>query len=284
MDNYLQTAKDLLAEAKTLPALPSTTKLIIESTSDPFVDIKTVVRNIELDPLISARIVGISNSSIYGVSTTIYSVEEAIIRVLGLDLARGIAIGMSCSSILGNNTTPHFDCQRFWHTSLQMSALARLLANYSTPLEDQSGLCSLSGLLTYIGVVVAVAVAPEKTEIALSGCEFSLQTRMQAELGCDYRHFTAVLAENWTLPESIQQAFRVRCDDGQRASIDAKPLTDCLTLSNWLRHNDPDTIDDLSAVSTELERLELTLELKKIAEKHQKSQSGLIEVARVIAA
>lgn len=284
MDKYLRKAKEILGNTKTLPVLPSSAQDIIASTTDEFVDLRTLANCIGKDPTISARIVGLANSAYYAQTKEIVSVEEAIIRVLGLDLTRGIAIGMACSSVLGKTSVTGFDPERFWQSSLTKSALSTSIAKRSTCLTDQAPLCGLAGLLANIGLLAAVAVAPKETQLAFDTEAESLRSKMTLSLGCDYRHITAALAELWTLPGKIQEAFTDRCDEEWSPS-DGAHLQACLSLADsYQEHNlEATAMGKLAGTSQITKILGLSSGLEAIAVGQEKSASSIAEIAGAMA-
>ncbi len=284
MTEYLQRAKSLLGETKTLPVLPASAQRIIDSTTDEFITLKTLAGYIEKDPSISARIVGLANSAFYAQRTEIRSVEDAIIRVLGLDLTRGIAIGMACSSVLGSAMATGFNQERYWRSSLSRSALSSSIASTSSALADDKSMCSLAGLLSNIGLLAAVAIAPKQTDQAILASHTNLRAEMVSVLGCDYLHISAALAEIWTLPQPIQDLFLARTEFIEQDSASFPPLHACLYLVDALHQHDAQTVLKLPYTPQLTESLGLTQTLIDISVSHEDAKSGIKEIANAIAA
>ena len=285
MEQYLQAAKNILSDTKTLPVLPVSAQRIVESTSDQFIDLSTVAEAIELEPVISARLVGIANSALYKRERDAVSVKDAIGR-LGLDLTRGIAIGMACSNILDTSTVPSFKSTRYWEGSLKTSSFSSLLANHSGILTEEVPLCSLTGLLANIGLVVATALQPEKVEIACREEGDELQNRLIEQLGCSHIHLSAVLADAWGLPEKIQEVFLLRCEDISGANIESSPLLSCLHLANIMKHNELSTDQESGQNNSQaykyLDTLQLSTDLETINRQKKKSEEAMKSIASMI--
>ena len=283
MNEPLIKAKDIIGKRKTLPVLPKIAQKIIALTADEFVELSALADCIEEDPIISARIVGIANSAFYGQKNEITSVEEAIIRVLGLDLARGIAIGMACTSVLDATLVAGFDRERFWRSSLTHSSLSFSISKNSTVLAGREPLCSLAGLLTNIGLLAAVALAPSETQDALDANSESLHSQMTLTLGCDHRHMTAALAELWTLPKDLQEVYSIRCTDNW-VPDESPPLLACLHLASMFKQHDLDVLEDFPQTSQLSKVLGLSKDLEPIMVGQTKSEPGIAEIARVLGA
>ncbi|MGI9289023.1 MAG: HDOD domain-containing protein [Pseudomonadales bacterium] len=281
MDSFIRKAKDILGSRKTLPVLPASAERIIASTTDEFTDLTTLSHCIGEDPVISARIVGLSNSAFYAQQRPITSVEEAIIRVLGLDLTRGIAIGMAVSDVLGSSLATGFDGERFWRSSLSKSALLSSIAKNSATLSDQVPLCSLTGLLANIGLLAAVAIVPDETQVAIETSDECLRAEMRLSLGCDYTHLAAALAELWSLPGEVQATFLARCSDDW-VQEECTPLQACLFLADTIKGNDLEAIVALPNTARIVEMLGVSNALDSVILSQEKAEGGIAELARVL--
>ena len=282
----LKKAKELLGNRKTLPVLSSTAQAILSEASNQFTDLKSFARCIESDAAISARIVGVANSSFYGQVNEITSVENAIIRVLGLDLARGIAVGMICSNSLGSPQAASFDPERFWKSSLTKSIISSTIASNSLSLAEQVPLCSLTGLLSNIGLLVAAVIVPNETQASIEAEGQCLGSQMNLRLKCDHRHFTAALAELWTLPNEIQNTFTTRCEFDwatDKVSRGLSPIQACMSLVDIIKTNDFEQISEMPQVSRLINILGIPQQLDFVSASLKKAEASISEVASVLA-
>lgn len=143
---------NLLREHLELPPLPVAAQRLLAMMDDDEVEIETLAEVIELDPALTARIIGLSRSAFFGDGSRIHSVRDAIVRVLGLNLVRSLALSMSLSGVFSTRRVPSFDLQRYWCTALLTGHLARLLTPYlaaCSEIEPDSSY--LAGLLHSIG-------------------------------------------------------------------------------------------------------------------------------------
>ncbi|MCU7810600.1 MAG: HDOD domain-containing protein, partial [Candidatus Thiodiazotropha sp. (ex Notomyrtea botanica)] len=84
------TATHKVLKLKHLPPLSSTATRLLELLADEDLSLELLSNVISQDPGISARILGVANSAYFGQTSPIHSVEEAVIRVLGLNMVRSL--------------------------------------------------------------------------------------------------------------------------------------------------------------------------------------------------
>ena len=74
----------LLARSlSSLPPLPATAQEILTCFGDEFIDADAVAKVVEDDPGICARLLGLSNSSYFGLASPVNNIREAIARNVG---------------------------------------------------------------------------------------------------------------------------------------------------------------------------------------------------------
>lgn len=192
-----------------LPPLTPIASRLLAVASDPDLEINELAAIIEQDPSLTARVLGLANSAFFGRVNPIFRVEHAIIRVLGLNLVRNLAISIALSGSFDTRRCCSFDPADYWMNSLATSALAaaigrRLPANSWPPLVD--GL-HLAGLLHNIGTLVLVHIRPVQMDEILeqemteqAPADFAPE---RAVLGIDRWQAGQWLALRWHLPEVV---------------------------------------------------------------------------------
>lgn len=192
--------------------MPEVATKVIASVTDEMISLADLAEIIALDPAISARVIGLANSAYFAREAEITTVEGAIIRSLGLDLTRGVAIGMACSTAFDLSACPNFRPGRFWAASLCTSAIAEQLASAS-PLDHlDSQLCTLAGLLDRIGYLGLAAIKSDSFSSVLSSEGESLGELVWAAYGCSHHDVALALAQAWGLPPAIQAHFSAQLD------------------------------------------------------------------------
>lgn len=119
--------------------------------------IADIVKIIQLDPVISAKLIGLANCPLYVSTTPAKSCFEAVNRI-GLNATRNLVIGLSLSRIFKNNSPPikrYVD--KIWKQSLHISSLSYVLAAVTKQANPQEAL--LAGLVCDIGAVPFLSFA-----------------------------------------------------------------------------------------------------------------------------
>src|SRR5690242_2567368 len=86
-----------IRQCPTLPSLPRVAVEIIKLTEDADAAIPAMARIVSQDPALVAKVLRTVNSSFYGLSHTISSVEHALV-VLGLDGVKTLVLSFSLVS------------------------------------------------------------------------------------------------------------------------------------------------------------------------------------------
>lgn len=206
--NMREQNREQIRELQDLPPLSVIAERILREISKEYADISHLSSVIEQDPGLLARIIGIANSAYFGCTDNIYTVSDAIIKVLGLDMVKSLALGIVLSNPLRSTQCPGFELDRYWCTTMHTANLARQLAPYvglkGVHLEDHAYLC---GVLHNIGLLVLVHFFPSEMSNVFSKAGFNDPRKYhQLQLdtvGMTYMDAGAILAQKWHLPEEV---------------------------------------------------------------------------------
>lgn len=193
---------------KQLPPLSTTASELLRVAGDPDVDVGVVAAIIERDPGLTARILGLANSAYFGQAQPIFQVREAIIRVLGLNLVKGLSMSIALAGSFDTSACPGFDMGKYWYRTLGTAILGRMVAQQVQPgfALDADGVY-LSGLLLRIGLLLLAHALPQQMAAALAAwSESPDEELMELErrfLDTDHVDSGAWLARRWHLPEMV---------------------------------------------------------------------------------
>ncbi len=193
---------------KQLPPLSTTAGELLEVVADPDVEVEVIAAIIERDPALTARILGLANSAYFGQSRPVMSVQEAIIRVLGLNLVKGLSMSIALAGSFDTSACPGLDMRDYWYRTLGTATLGRLIAQRVQPAYalDPDGIY-LSGLLLRIGLLLLAHTLPQGLSAALHDQEASPEQDPLAlerrHLGIDHVEAGGWLSRRWHLPELV---------------------------------------------------------------------------------
>lgn len=201
-------AKQQVLNLKQLPPLSPTAARLLELLADQNLSLSGLSRVIAQDPTIAARILGVANSAYFGQVTPIHSVEDAVIRVLGLNMVRSLAFSIAISGSFDTSGCQGFDLEAYWHRSLATAECSRLLCRCMPQARRADpDAAYLGGLLFDIGVLVLVHLFPaDYAQVLVRQREEThpdLALLEEALVGMSSRMAGAWLASRWHLPDLI---------------------------------------------------------------------------------
>lgn len=197
--------EELFKQPNALPAAPKVVQELIGSFNNEHVSADDISRKLAADPVLSAKLLRLSNSAYYRVSRSISTVNDAVV-MLGFVTVRTLVI--SGGLVNGFKSTPGLDLKQFWRYSLNTATVAKWLSQH---VDENSDLAFTVGMTHAIGQLVIHAGMPEQA-LQLDNTISPLDVRrFEAErnsLGYDYAMVGAELAARWKFPEDFSNAIR----------------------------------------------------------------------------
>jgi putative nucleotidyltransferase with HDIG domain len=195
-----------------LPAMPLVAQKILRLPLDTLEGEKQLLKLIERDPQISARIIGLANSPLFGTSRKITSIPDASL-MLGVNRIKSVSVGIAVMSTLNRKQTGQLNIQNLWLHSLgiamAMCVLARAMPNGKRPPDDE---VFFAGLLHDIGFMVLNHIDPERSNLLQSRLAAEPDrtiTEIEAEvIDIGHGELGAQLAKHWALPDDIVAVLR----------------------------------------------------------------------------
>lgn len=204
--------KQSLREIDSLPAMPVIAQKMLALPLDSTEGEAQLLKLITQDPQISARIVGLSNSSFFSMPSTITSVSDAAM-LLGLTQVKSIAIGMATISVLAKLPEGKLKSMDLWTHSMTIASTMRTIARYIPtnirPIDDQ---IFLAGLLHDIGYSTLSYLDTETSnrlhEQLNTAANTDLLAIEQEIVGIHHGEIGAQLGIHWGLPEELISVIR----------------------------------------------------------------------------
>lgn len=206
---------DLRAALNNLDALPvmpviAQKLLALDTSSDE--GERQLLLLVEQDPLISAKIISLSNASAMGAARQVSSIKDAA-ALLGLKKIKSVSTGIAIMSIQSQVSTGKLDLQHLWLHSLgvafAMQSIARAMPRQLRPADD---LVFLAGMLHDIGYL-ALACLDLKRSDELHTCLAAKSDRSAMDIErsiveVSHDELGGELAHRWRLPEEIALVIR----------------------------------------------------------------------------
>ncbi len=200
-----------ILKIKNLPELSAASFKIINAVNDPDISIDELASVISVSPVLAGRLLGLANSAYFGYAGEITDLKVAIIRVLGLNLVKSLTLGVLLNLELDTGKCNRFNSERFWMDALLTAALSQ---QFSLLLHDEAVVPSTAytaGLLLNIGLIVAIYLLPEESNMILLNAEendSSISEEMASLLGKNQYELGGILLEHWHLPATYQTVLK----------------------------------------------------------------------------
>jgi putative nucleotidyltransferase with HDIG domain len=221
-----------------LPTMPLVAQKILRLPLDTLEGENQLLRLIEQDPLISARIIGLANSPLFGSANKITSIPDAAM-MLGINRVKSVSVGIAVMSTLTRHPACHMDVQYLWLHSLgialAMCSLARAIPIRSRPPDDE---IFFAGLLHDIGYMVLNHIDPALSDLlqtSLAATPDRPVHEVEAEvIGIGHGELGAELARHWDLPDTIVAVLRYHHTPDHAGANAGQPFISLLNLTEKL--------------------------------------------------
>ncbi len=192
-----------------MPSLSPTASKVIQLANNINTPPPELTKVIKLDPVLSAKVLKLVNSSYFALSNEIVSLEKAVI-MLGLNTIKNLALSAAVlAQVEKKEQISDFDSEGFWKHSLAVGVAAKLIAIKrgidKKIVEDYF----IGGLLHDLGLLVELNIFPEEAErILISVSDVSLVDAEEIILdGLNHCSIGKVLAKRWNLAEELSNVL-----------------------------------------------------------------------------
>ncbi len=207
------TMKEKVERVTKLPPMPGIALQLLGLRNNPYSNISELAAIIEQDPSLSAQLLRYAASPFYAYQGKVTSVEQAIIRVLGMDFVMDFAFGMSLGKSFHIPRSGPNGLDNFWRDALHVAALSQALCDrVEFSRRPSPGLAYLAGLLHNFGFLLLGHLFPQQFE-RLNNAMAKHPDRPVLELereliGVSHTEIGLWLADAWNLPQEIIETVR----------------------------------------------------------------------------
>lgn len=193
-----------------IPMLSVVATRLLEISGDERVSLKDIIKIVEKDAYLAARILRISNSVAFSRGKEISTISEAIVR-LGEKTVVGVAMESSTTFFKQPLSGYESPAGELWNHSLHTAIAAREVARFAiTPINQE--LAYTSGLMHDIGKpIVSDFLAVNVRDLTQRCDSRQVEDFAAAErdvMGMDHAEAGLELALHWKLPEPLCMAIR----------------------------------------------------------------------------
>ena len=206
---------DRVQSADNLPSLPSVALGVLRLSQRLDAEVEDVVRVVRIDPALTARILKVINSPLYGMPRKITSIKRAA-TLLGIRQLTMLALSFSVvEATRREGGAVGLDLATYWRHSLTNAVTGRLLAEAVAP--DWREEFFVAGLLSDIGLLAGARAAPDLYVPVFERWAKRGSWSVADEREClqtDHSALSEHLLTRWGLPDLLCRAVGAHHGDG----------------------------------------------------------------------
>ena len=210
---------DIAAGRVELPTIPSVVQKLIVALRDPDVDTRAIGKALAQDPVLSAKVLRLANSSFFGGQRSMASIDAAI-ALIGMDALNRLIVASGVSSSFSE--IPGIDLPSFWRDALLAATAANKLAGLLGADAEAAYVC---GLMHATGHLILCQTYPDIAKFMFAGYTSVRGAELAAieseSFGIDHPTVGALWVETIGFPEPVAETIR-KC--AQPVDADAAPL------------------------------------------------------------
>lgn len=189
-----------------MPSLPTTVGKVIQLANDINSSAKDILAVIQLDPVLTVKVLKLINSAFYGMPNKI-SLPQAVV-LLGINTIKNLALSSAIVGQMGQNTVKikTFDLEKFWQhclgTGIASKAICKKLKVDPKMMDEYF----VAGLIHDLGKLVLALGMPMFMAKALQYAEANKLCGSDSEIkiiGIDHAEVGSMLAQKWSLNEAL---------------------------------------------------------------------------------
>ncbi len=203
MPNFIN---DIAAGRVELPTIPRVVQRLIIALRDPDVDTRTIAEGLSQDPVLSAKVLRLANSSFFGGQRSMASIDAAV-ALIGIEALNRLIVACGVSSSLGE--VPGIDLAVFWRDALVAATAAHRLAPRLAAEGQEAYVC---GLLHGTGHLILCKTYPEIAHLVFTGYAVVRGAELAAiendNFGIDHTTVAALWVESLSFPMTVAETIR----------------------------------------------------------------------------
>jgi putative nucleotidyltransferase with HDIG domain len=202
----MRRASDLLKGVVSVASLPGIYLRLSAVVSDPRSSAADVGHVIAEDPGLTARLLRLVNSAMYGFPSKIETVSHAI-SIVGTAQLQDLALATSVIRLFASVPESLVTMESFWRHSVACGVTARVIA--SRRREANVERYFVAGLLHDIGRPIMYMQIPAEARQAVLHARETGEPLFRVEhalLGFDHAHVGQALLDLWKLPASLRES------------------------------------------------------------------------------
>jgi HD-like signal output (HDOD) protein len=197
---------DIAAGKVELPTIPAVVQKLIAALRDPNVDARKIGESLAKDPILSAKVLRLANSSFFGGQRSMSSIDAAV-SLVGIQALNRLIVACGVSSSF--KPIPGIDMDDFWRDALLAATAANKIAPRLGADPEAAYVC---GLLHATGHLILCQTYPEIADLIFTGYAIVRGAELAAieneNFGIDHPQVAALWVESIGFPQPVADTIR----------------------------------------------------------------------------
>jgi len=197
--------EQMVQDVSTIHSLPMFYSQLSEAIDHPRSSIADIAKIISEDLGLTARILKLANSPLFGYFSKIETITQAV-TIIGVLQVRDLALALSVMDVFSGIPESMVNMEQFWRHSLATGLTARLVA--TSQREASLERFFVAGILHDVGRLVMYIRVPELALELLERCRSTGELLYRAErdlFGFDHADVGGALLRRWKIPARVAQ-------------------------------------------------------------------------------
>lgn len=221
---------DIVTKTGALPTLPHVATKVMKLAADPATSAKDMQEAIITDQGMTARILKIANSAMFGMKREVKTLTHAIM-LLGFDSIRSIVIAAATRGMFKGRASSGFKEKLIWERSIGSALIARGIAEQLSGMDKEEAF--IGGLMHNVGkTVFNTKLADQYGQVMAKAYNENIPIHLveREVIGFDHAELGYCIIKQWNLSEALANAIRWYLEPN-RASDDDRALAAVVSLA-----------------------------------------------------
>jgi HD-like signal output (HDOD) protein len=197
---------DIAAGRVELPTIPRVVQRLITALRDPEIDSRKIGEALSQDPVLSAKVLRLANSSFFGGQRSMASIDAAV-AMIGMQALNRLIVACGVSSSFKD--IAGLDLPTFWRDALVAATAANKLAPRLQADPEEAYIC---GLLHATGHLILCQTYPEIANLMFTGYAVARGAELagieMGAFGIDHPTVGALWIETIGFPQPVADTIR----------------------------------------------------------------------------
>lgn len=199
-------ARSLIDDTAALVSPPDVCVKVNQLAADEHASLEQIALVIIRDPNLTARVLKLANSPLYGMSGRVDTITRAVM-LLGMGEIQKLVMALCAVQSFSRLSSRVTNMNTFWRHAVYAGLAAQALAKRARVLHPER--LFVAGMLHDIGTLLINHRFPEIAQAAIdeaAGDEDRLATFELRDLGFDHAFLGGIMLESWQLPAALCDA------------------------------------------------------------------------------